>query len=146
MKNIPVYRFPFDHAVELGEEAQYRQSMTANRACVKAIEDAIREHTRPAVRYGTYFDAEIAVKQVVNAFGLERTVYVIANTIQVKDWDARFSAENKHWASTIPVHKDSADKFQTDSNLRFVVQQSHPVYVDTFAWELRIFIARAFKK
>ena len=44
MKNIPVYRFPAEHARENGELELYRASNKANAACKEAIEKAISEH------------------------------------------------------------------------------------------------------
>ena len=44
MKDIPVYRFPAEHARENGELELYRASIKANAACKEAIEKAISEH------------------------------------------------------------------------------------------------------
>ena len=44
MKDIPVYRFPAEHARENGELELYRASNKANAACKEAIEKAISEH------------------------------------------------------------------------------------------------------
>lgn len=44
MKNIPVYRFPAEHARENGELELYRASNKASAACKEAIEKAISEH------------------------------------------------------------------------------------------------------
>ena len=41
MKDIPVYRFPAEHARENGELELYRASNKANAACKEAIEKAI---------------------------------------------------------------------------------------------------------
>lgn len=97
MKDIPVYRFPAEHARENGELELYRASNKANAACKEAIEKAISEH---------YFDNVLhreAVAQVAEQFGHERILYVLAITIRQKDWDGRFSADNKQWAKTVPV-------------------------------------------
>ena len=44
MKDVPVYRFPAEHARENGELELYRASNKANTACKEAIEKAISEH------------------------------------------------------------------------------------------------------
>ena len=44
MKDIPVYRFPAEHARENGELELYRASNKASAACKEAIEKAISEH------------------------------------------------------------------------------------------------------
>ena len=43
MKDIPVYRFPAEHARENGELELYRASNKANTACKEVIEKGISE-------------------------------------------------------------------------------------------------------
>lgn len=122
--NTPVYKPPASYARENGELDQYRASRKANIACREAIDNAITEH----YAYSQLNPA--AVKQVVEQFGPERTAYVLANTVQQKDWDKRFSSSNRQWANTIPVFPNP-DGFGGDSNDSFVVQ-SHSVKTDLF--------------
>ena len=63
-----------------------------------------------------------AAAQVINTFGLDRTLYVLANTVQQKDWDGRISPGNKAWAKTIPINPDA---WGAGRNASFVVN-SHP--------------------
>lgn len=100
LRETPVYPFPASYAQEHGELEQYRASNRANAACKEAIEAAIREHYD-----GNSLDSQ-AAELVVEAFGLDRTLYVLANTVQQKDWDGRISSGNKAWAKTIPIHKN----------------------------------------
>ena len=44
-----------------------------------------------------------AVPQVIEQFGYTRSLYVLANTVQQKDWDGRFSPANKAWAKTVDI-------------------------------------------
>ena len=76
------------------------------------------------------------MQQVLKQFDYERIFYVLANTIRQKDWDGRFSYDNKTWAKTIPVYEDS-DGFGGDRNVRFVVDRSHPGLVDLFLTQAR---------
>lgn len=39
----------------------------------------------------------------MNQFGAERVLYVLANTIQQKEWDGRFTYPNKEWAKTVSI-------------------------------------------
>lgn len=124
LRKTPVYPYPASYAHEHKELEQYRASLKANIACKEAIEAAIREH---------YHDNRLdnkAAEQVIDTFGLERTMYVLANTVQQKDWDGRFSIRNKEWAKTIPVHANP-DAWGTDRNYQFVVD-SHPCLTDMF--------------
>ena len=129
LRETPVYPYPASYAQEHGELEQYRASNRANIACKEAIESAIREH---------YHDNQLdsqAAAQVVAAFGLDRTMYVLANTVQQKDWDARFSLGNKEWAKTIPI-QENADAWGADRNCQFVVN-SHSGLTDLFLSTVR---------
>ena len=129
LRETPVYPFPASYAKEHGELEQYRTSSRANAACKEAIEAAIREH---------YHDNCLnsqAAAQVVEAFGLDRTLYVLANTVQQKDWDGRISPGNKAWAKTIPIHPNP-DAWGTDRNTSFVVN-SHPGLTNLFLSTVR---------
>ena len=77
MLKASVYKFPADYAREHGELEQYRTSLKANIACAKAIYDAISSHHE---QYS--FDSKAAVKDVVGKFGYDRTLFVLAATIQ----------------------------------------------------------------
>lgn len=88
------------HARENGELELYRASNKASAACKEAIEKAISEHYCDNVLHRE------AVAQVAEQFGHERILYVLAITIRQKDWDARFSADNKQWAKTVPVSEN----------------------------------------
>ena len=124
MKDIPVCRFPGAHARENGELELYRASNKANAACKEAIEKAISEH---------YYDNVLhkeAVTQVAEQFGYERMLYVLAITIRQKDWDERFSPDNRRWAETLPV-MENPDPWGTDRNCYLAVN-SHSVLVDLF--------------
>ena len=126
----PLYHYPGSYAHEHGELEQYRASCKANIACKQAIENAIADNYRDN-RLGSE-----AVQQVLKQFDYERIFYVLANTIRQKDWDGRFSYDNKTWAKTIPVYEDS-DGFGGDRNVRFVVDRSHPGLVDLFLTQAR---------
>lgn len=124
-REMPVYPYPGHHAAEHGELEQYRASRKANIACKQAIEQAITEHYAD-----NHLDRE-AVKDVVEQFGFDRTLYVLANTVRHKDWDARISLNNKQWAKTIPVYEDM-DAWGNDRNTEFVVDRSHPGIINLF--------------
>ena len=129
LRETPVYPYPASYAQEHGELEQYRASNKANAACKEAIEAAIREYYN-----GNSLDSQAAA-QVVNAFGLDRTLYVLANTVQQKDWDGRISPGNKAWAKTIPI-RANPDAWGADRNAQFVVN-SHPGLTNLFLSTVR---------
>lgn len=129
LRETPVYPYPASYAQEHMELEQYRASQKVNIACKEAIEAAIREHY-----HDNRLDSEAAA-QVINAFGLERTLFVLANTLKQKDWDGRFSQDNKAWATTIPIQANP-DAWGTERNCQFVVG-SHPGLTDIFLTTVR---------
>ena len=123
MKQIPVYRQTGMYAREHGELEQFRQSIVANIACRAAIEKAIAENFD-----GMRLRAD-AAEPVLSEFGSERVLFVLANTVQHKDWDGRFSRENKAWAATFFIEPDVV--MGMDRRLQFIVN-SHPAVLDGF--------------
>lgn len=139
LREMPVYMQSGTYAHEHGELEQYRASNEANMACKKAIEGAIRDH------YSGYcLDGKAAVAEVVNTFGQERTMYILANTVRQEDWDDRFSHSNRDWAKTIPVHKN-LDAWGEDRNAYLIVN-SHPGVTDLFVNAFRKELCRQQEK
>ena len=139
LRETPLYTQSGTYAYEHGELEQYRASNEANMACKQAIEDAIRDH------YSGYsLDGKAAVTEVVNAFGVERTMYILANTVQQKDHDGRISPSNKDWAKSIPIQKNP-DAWGGDRNVYLIVN-SHPGLTDLFVNAFRKELCRQQEK
>lgn len=126
MTNIPVYLYPQEYAAENGELDKYRLSRKLNLACKEAIEQAIGAHYSE-----NRLDTTAAVKQVADAFGYERTLYVLAITVQYKGHDGRISDANKDWAMSVPIFEDRIDD-SADNNRFLVVDKVNPGLVDLF--------------
>lgn len=131
LRETPLYTQSAAYANAHGELEQYWASRKVNAACKEAIENSIRDHYS-----GHSLDGKAAVTEVVNAFGVERTMYILANTVQQQDWDGRISSSNKAWARTIPVTANP-DAWGEDQNA-YLVLNSHPGLTDLFV--------RAFRK
>ena len=129
--DLPVYRQTAAYAREHGELAQYRESFQANVACKESIEAAIRDNYRD-----NRLNGNAVVEALGASFSMERVQYVLANTVQQKDWDGRFSRENKEWAKSIPV-TPNPDAWGQDRNCYFVVDQAHPGLVDLLVTRFR---------
>ena len=105
----PIYRETANYAYEAGELESYRASLAANVECRRAIEAAISSN------YGdNRLDADAAVKGVLEQFSPERVRYVLANTIQQKDFDGRIPQPLKEWAKTVEVCPENASRFLVD--------------------------------
>ncbi len=119
----PIYTQTGAYANEHGELEEYRASKNENIACKEAIEKAISEN----------FDGmnlnHSAVEPVIEEFGEERVAFVLASTIQVKDWDGRFSQSNKDWAASVLTLAE----INPDNDIRTEwAVQSHPAILDGF--------------
>ena len=106
---VPIYRETANYAYEAGELEAYHASLAANEECRSAIEAAIS---------GNYaenrLDADAAVKSVLEQFSSERIRYVLANTIQQKDFDGRIPQSLKEWAKSVDVCSENASRFLVD--------------------------------
>lgn len=87
--NTAIYPHSAAYAKEHGELEQYRASNRANLQCKEAIESAVREHFD-----GMYLSRD-AAKDVIETYGIDRVMFVLANTVQLQDWDGRYSPRNK---------------------------------------------------
>ena len=130
-KDTPLYRHDAAYAREHDELPLYRESYQDNIACKEAIEKAINDN------YGNNRLNSQAVMETLSAeFSIERIQYVLANTVQYKDWDGRISRANREWAQTVPV-VPNPDSWGGDRNCYFVVDQAHTGLVDLFVTHFR---------
>lgn len=94
---VPVYLHTAEQAYERGEIDQYGQSRLLNAELRQRLPVLFRE----------YYDGMTVNQNIVRAlfaeFGQERTSAVLANIIQNRPWEGRFSAENRKWAQSVPL-------------------------------------------
>ena len=129
LRTAPLYPHSAAYAREHGEMAQYNLSYQANSACKEAIEQTISAHYAE-----NRLDTEAAVKDVLEKFGTERVQFILANTIQRKNYDGRISQDNKAWAKTIPMLEDSGASRHC---AYLVVDQVNPGLTDLFTRQFR---------
>lgn len=125
LRNLPVYIFSATFAKGNDELDEYRASFRANVDCKNAIEEAIANHYTDNRLDGT------CVKEVVDRFGAERVSFVLANTVQHKDWDGRISADNKEWAKAEPVPNDY-NAWGEKKTREYCCNQAHPGLINLF--------------
>lgn len=130
MTGLPIYPHSAIYAREHDELPAYRASYQANVDCSKAIDAAIRENYRDNRLNSA------AVSQVVERFGMERTLMVLAATARYKDRDGRIDDSHKAWAQTVAVPYDR-DAIGTDRTHAYIVGYAHPGLVNLFMREAR---------
>ena len=126
----PLYHHTGSYAQEHGELDWYHASYQANIACKEAIEQAIADNYRDN-RLNT-----ACVDQVLEQFGYERMLYVLANTVQQKEQDGRISHDNRAWAKTVPV-TPALDGPCGDRNRYFIVDKCNVGLMDLFLTQAR---------
>lgn len=116
MKHTALYTDNLETARKNDELNEYRESLTANLECKEFIEKSVRDnydgmHLNPAV-----------MDSAISKFGYDRVFFILANTLQHKDYDGRFSTKNKIWAKEMYIPKDK--------NRCFYVVETHPAILD----------------
>jgi len=97
MPKEPLYTDSLRTAKENNEVDEWRSSLKANKECRDAIDQMLRERFD-----GMYLDKSCA-KDLCCEYGIDRVGWILANTIQHKDWDARFRPQNREWAGAFPI-------------------------------------------
>ena len=120
----PLYLHDTAYAAAHNEMEQYTASLRISAACKNMIEDAIAAaYQDNSLKY-----VQEASKAVIDTFGFDRTMFVLANTIRIKNYDGRISPENKAWARTIPVCEDQRN---------IIVDRCNPGLLDLFTTQVR---------
>ena len=107
------------------DSEQATPSLSQAQRLKESIEAAVREHFD-----GMYLSHD-AAKGVIETYGMERVSMVLSNTIQLQDWDGRYSRRNKEWAKTIP--NDNPETVRCGYALN-----SHPAVLDGFIDLVRV--------
>ena len=123
MEYPKLYQLSVTEARARDEITMFRESHKLNIACKNAVEATIRENFD-----GFHLKAG-CTKAVIEEYGIERVDWVLANTVQKKDYDGRFSRDNKAWAKTFPIPEGGSSMF--DHRLEYIVE-SHPAVLDGF--------------
>lgn len=126
---VEVYKETCQYAKEHGQTEQFKESLQLNVDCKKAIEEAIKSSYD-----GMHLSPE-CVQPVLEQYGADRVSYVLATTVQSKDWDSRFSPDNRKWAQGIRSVPD-VDYFGSDRRWEYCVN-THSAVLDAFVSQVR---------
>ena len=127
-----LYLYSLDQARREKEVMLWRDSLRENIRCKEAIEKALSENFD-----GMHLKDGI-IPPLAEEYGIDRLTWVLANTVKEHSGDGRFRPENKEWAGTIPIPKDS-------HNYEFSVG-SHPEIVNGLIGDYRKYLAEAVRQ
>ena len=120
---IPLYRYSAERAKNDGELGTWRESKNENIRCRDFLDEQIAK----------CFDGMTlpsdCVENTVKEFGYDRTMWVIANTIQNRKGDGRFHSQNTEWAKRFNIP-------DVGRNYEFAMK-SHSCLVDGTADDIR---------
>ena len=114
-RSVPICTQSLMEAKQSGNLGAWKDNVAASKACIKFIEGNLS-----AAYEGR--DLEGFVKQLNDKFGIDRAMYTVAATVQLKDHDGRFTN----------AVKESAAQFSFDSDnmrLKFLTER-HPVMIN----------------
>ena len=125
---VPFYRYSFEDAKNEDRINEYRESENENIRCRDYIEDS--ETGIYAVAYKDYVvDGDHSyAKGLVSQFGMERVMYVLANTVKSLSHDGRIRQEIKDWAErfTCSYREEKFDR-------NCIITQLNPGVIDILA-------------
>lgn len=125
---IPLYRFSAERARNDGELDAWRESKKENIRCRDFLDDQISK------RFDGMTLPSDCVENTVKEFGYDRTMWVIANTIQNRKGDGRFHRGNIEWASRFNIP-------DANGNYEFALR-SHSCIVDGAADDIQKMYAK----
>ena len=119
----PLYKYSAETAKHDGELDVWRESKNENIRCRDFLDDQI------AKRFDGMTLPSDCVENTVKEFGYDRTMWVIANTIQERNGDGRFHSRNTEWAKRFNI---------PDANRKYeFALRSHSCLVDVAADDIR---------
>lgn len=119
----PLYKSSIEEAIRNNEKEECIESLRENVRCRDFLDNEIREKFD-----GMYLPDECA-ENTVKEFGYDRTMWVIANSVQQREGDGRFHRENQDWAKKLNIPK-------SDWNYDFALR-SHSTLVDSLAGQVQ---------
>lgn len=113
-----MYEYSWEEAKRYHDEQRWKLSFEENCRCATFIEEIIDANFD-----GMHLNGK-CVKPIIEEFGFDRMMWVLAATLKEKSHDGRFSDSNKKWAETFYIPKEKA---RTEYSVK-----SHPAVMDGF--------------
>lgn len=107
---VSLYRYSLRTAKDEGDLDRWRESHEENIRCRDFIDNIISK------QFDGYHVPADSWKKTVKKFGYDRTIWVLAATIQGRKNDKRFSADNVKWANSIYIPESHRSSFALNSH------------------------------
>lgn len=107
------------HRIVSERNREFRENLKNLTDCKQDIEKAI------SANFDGWHLKTGLEDELISKYGMERIQYVLANTVQVKDYDGRFSPANKEWAKGFEIKENEGHR-------NYFVVESHPAVLDGF--------------
>lgn len=119
----PLYRYSVETAKRNGELDAWRESRDENKRCRDFLDEQVRE------KFDGFRLPDECAENAIKEFGYDRTMWVIADTINERHGDGRFTKENVKWAKSLNISQDR-------HNYEYALN-SHSCIVDGLASDVR---------
>lgn len=119
----PLYKYSLETAKHDGELDAWCESRKENIRCRDFLDEQVRE------KFDGFHLPDECAENTIKEFGYDRTMWVIANTIQERKNDGRFSEQNRKWAKSLNIAQERC-------NYEFALN-SHSCSVDGLANDVR---------
>ena len=129
-KYIPVISYP-SNPENQEEFAQWSASHNENLAFLHFFEGE-KTGLNACAFDGFYVDRDGSyTKTIIERFGFERTIYMLANTVRHKEYDGRFSHDIKIWANSI------CEGTLPEITRQYILDRTNPGILDIVAKRVR---------
>ena len=122
-EKVYLYKYSWQEAKRQGQEQDWRLSYSENCRCAREIEQIINDNFDGKNLNGK------CVKPIIDKYGFNRVLWVLAATLKEQKHDGRFSQENKEWSNIFYIPQEKARK-------EYRVK-SHPAVMDGFINRVR---------
>lgn len=104
---VEFYRYSYRTAEHDGDVEEYRASRDENRRCVEFIQNSQTGLYANAYKDNVVDKDGAYLDKCISEFGMQRMMFIIANTVKMSKYDGRWSPEVREWARTFMLSHTS---------------------------------------
>ena len=110
---VDFYRYSYRTAEHDGDVEEYRASRDENRRCADFIQNPQTGLYANAYKDNVVDKDRTYLDKCIREFGMQRMMFIIANTVKMSNPDGRWSLEVKEWAKDFMAShtSESADSY-----------------------------------